>query len=407
MATIRPFCPLRPNPAFAADLIFGKIQRGTVAGNGMTDSTISPLKALLEADARERPENEEGQMQAFAGIRAVFHDLVDSQRLWKESTPGIYVYEIRHEGRTHTGVWALTALEDYKNGTIRIHEHTLDDSVRRLKNYREQTSLECSPVLLTYRAKPEINAIIETIKQEPVKMALENSNILHRVWKVDNIHLQDKLVQAFREIEYIYLADGHHRLESAEQLANSQMQRRENVYDSISSLYMSTDELHIEPYDRFVLNAGAYDSTDLLNEIGSRFNLIISKNNHPVRPKTSDSIGMRLGGQWYYVSAKPGNLSEMRWLAPEILQHDLLSPVFGITDPKNDRRLICSGGTVSMSQIEALYDRHPDAIAFTLPSLTVDELVAAAEARRVLPPKATWILPKVVYGLLIHKHDYN
>jgi uncharacterized protein (DUF1015 family) len=105
---------------------------------------------LLETGARLRPETTEGQEQAYLEIKETLQSLLEQDQLYREELPGIYIYEVVHQTYRQTGVWALTSLEDYREGRIKIHELTFADSVRRMKNYRENTGLEGSPILLTY-----------------------------------------------------------------------------------------------------------------------------------------------------------------------------------------------------------------------------------------------------------------
>lgn len=394
MATIRAFCPICPNPLYAGELVFTKPQTESVADHPSSD-TLLPLKTLLETGARQRPETPEGQEHAYADIRAAFADLLAREHLWQEGSPGIYVYETVQGGRKQTGVWALTDLNDYRSRKIKVHEQTLSDSVRRLRNYREHTGLEGSPVLLTYHPDKLVSQVIADVKRNKADMELGNSHGLHRFWKVSDPGQQELLVLAFKRIDRVYLADGHHRLESAALLP---------VYDSISSLYMATDELRIEPYDRVVIPDTPYDVAGLLKMINQRFHLLESAGNRPVRPEGPCRMGMYLGGQWYHLLLKSEFCDDMA-LDMEILQKHLLAPVFGITSPKTDGRLKYAGGGKAMEEIEALLQEHPAAIGFTLSPLTPEQLIAAADGDRVLPPKATWIAPKVPYGLLIQKHD--
>ncbi|MBS1525971.1 MAG: DUF1015 domain-containing protein [Bacteroidetes bacterium] len=391
MATIRAFCPICPNPFYAGELVFTKLQTESVA------EQLLPLKTVLETGARQRPETPEGQEQAYADIRNALADLLAKEHLWQENSPGIYVYETVHSGRKQTGVWALTDLNDYRSGKIKVHEQTLADSVRRLRNYREHTGLEGSPVLLTYHPDKLINQVIADVKRNKADMALGNSHGMHRLWKVSDHGQQELLVLAFKRIDRVYLADGHHRLESAASLP---------VYGSISSLYMATDELRIEPYDRVVIPDTPYDVAELIKMINHRFHMLESAGKRPVRPQRPCRMGMYLGGQWYHLLLK-SEFCDDTALDMEILQKHLLDPVFRITDPKTDGRLKYAGGEKALEEIAALLQEHPAAIAFTLSPLTPEQLVTAADEGRVLPPKATWIAPKVPYGLLIQKHDHT
>lgn len=354
------------------------------------------LKALLETGARQRPETPERQQQAYADIRNSLEALLSSGQLWQEDQPGLYIYEVSHNGSKQTGVWALTALEDYRSGAIKVHEQTLSESVRRLRNYREQTGLEGSPVLLTYRPDELLHTLIANAKLGPVIMALGNSQGKHRLWKVDDPERQELFIHAFRRIEKVYLADGHHRLESAKHLAHG--------YDHISSLYIAADELRIEPYDRVVIPGTPKDTAELIQMANLHFHLLESTGNRPVRPDGPCRIGMLLEGQWYHLMPKTYCCGDTSDLDAEILQKHLLEPVFGITDPRTDHRLKYAGGENALDEIGLIARAHPEAVAFTLCPLDVEQLISAAERNQVLPPKATWIAPKVPYGLLIHHH---
>jgi uncharacterized protein (DUF1015 family) len=134
MATIHPFSPIRPNPCYADQLVFTKPQAESVSGDYTKEGGLKPLKTLLETGARQRPETPEGQEMAYEDIKNTLQYLLENDQLNQENSPCIFVYEIIHQTYSQTGIWALTSLEDYRKGAIKIHELTFDDSVRRLKN---------------------------------------------------------------------------------------------------------------------------------------------------------------------------------------------------------------------------------------------------------------------------------
>jgi uncharacterized protein (DUF1015 family) len=119
-------------------------------------------------------------------------------------------------------------------------------------------------------------------------------------------------------------------------------------------------------------------------------------------------MGMYIQGQWYHLFARPHVYRGKRLtdrLGAVLLQELVLSSIFSIHDPKTDARLKCAGGEKALEEIGALFHTHPAAIAFTLCPLTADDLTRAADEGFILPPKSTWIVPKIPYGLLIHQHQ--
>jgi uncharacterized protein (DUF1015 family) len=249
-----------------------------------------------------------------------------------------------------------------------------------------------------------INRIIIETKASRPKATLGNKNGLHRIWKIEELEIQQKLIEAFSEVKTVYLADGHHRIESANKLALEQKEKGGRVYDTISSLYMAADQLRIEEYDRVVIPGQIVDKTGLLSELDKHFYITESNGNDPVRPKEQHHIGMCIDGKWYRLLAKPHtyqNKNQANNLGAAILQEQVLTPVFNIFNPKTDTRLRCAGGEKAMEEIAAIFLLHPGAIAFTLCPLTVDQLISVADAGHILPPKSTWIVPKIPYGLII------
>lgn len=398
MATIYPFSPIRPNPLFAGHLVFAKPQAESISGDFCRLGGLQPLKDLLELPARLRPETAEGQAKACTAINDTLDDLLNREQLWQEKHPGIYIYEVSHYGYSQTGIWCLTDIRDYQNGHIKRHELTLVDSIRRLTNYRAHTGLEGSPVLLTYYGEPEIDSLIAKAKKKPASAVFGNAEGFHRLWLMSDAAEISKLQTLFAGLPAVYLADGHHRLEAAATAATPH---------PVSSLYMATDQLRIEAYHRIVLPEKEIHKECLFREVSKSFYIRESTGNAAVLPDTEHCLGMCLENEWYHLRAKASTYMDRKAaeaIDAALLQDYLLEPVFAIEDPQSDQRLLHAGGPKAMEEIKRLQLTHRDAIIFTLPALAVNGIIRAAEAGYVLPPKSTWVIPKIPYGLLIQKH---
>jgi len=405
MAKIQPFKAIRSNPVYADQLVFTSLQVESVSGDKTKDGALAPLKTLLETGARLRPETPEGQAKAFQEIKDTLKTLLESDKLWHEQTPGIYVYEVEHKTYRQTGIWALTSLDDYTNGNIKIHELTFADSVRRLSNYRRNTGLEGSPILLAYHPDITINRIIaETIKNSK-KITYGNEHGLHHLWKIEDTAIEQQLIDAFAKIKTVYLADGHHRIESSALLAAEQRAKGLTEFDHISSLYMATDQLRIEEYDRVVVPSKIIDKETLFDQLKPDFD--IQPAHRQVQPRKPHHFGMYFEKNWFELTAKPHLFHKQNAAADldaYVLQEAVLAPIFGIEDPKTDLRLKCAGGEMAMDEVNSILAVYPDAIVFTLCPVSVEQLIAVAEAGEILPPKSTWIVPKIPYALLLHHH---
>ena len=396
MATISPFRAIHPNPFYADQLVFTKPQAESVAGDSRRQQALPPLKTLLETGARKRPETPQGQALAFREINETLDHLLESERLWLDQTACIYVYEVSHPGYRQSGIWTLTDLDE----PIKTHELTFDDSVRRIKNYREQTGLEGSPILLTYAPEPIIDRVIAQIKEDRPEVCFANATGQHRLWKIENRETMEILIRAFAGIKAVYLADGHHRKRSGELLLPR--------FKSISALYMSTAELRISPYNRIVIPGQPVNPEWLFEQLLPHFYLQESFTNKPVQPCQERKFGMYFQGSWYHLIAKPNTYingaCQPVWDV-SILQDYIFSRLFQITDPATDQRLKYAGGERALAAMETHLDEYPQAIGFTLCPMTTEQLCKAADMGINLPPKSTWIDPKVPFGLLLHRHQ--
>jgi uncharacterized protein (DUF1015 family) len=394
MATIKPFRALHPNSCYADRLVFPSDEQVFYFGTEEKKQPLLPLKAQLEAPARIRPETTEGQEQAYRKIRESLECLLKLERISKDEQPGIYIYEIVHRNYRQTGIWAMTSIRDFFDGKIKLHEHTIADSERRICNYRKHTGLEGSPVLLTYQPDITINRIIAETCANTRKSTVGNRKSLHRIWKIGDSETLHKLTAAFTQVETVYMADGHHRLASTARLA---LESGSDVY--ISSLYIAADQLRIMEFYRVVIPDTAVNDADLFSRLGELFTIVPSEGNLPVKPTSANILGVCIHGKWHKLHAKlPAALDVV------LLQDEILAKVFRINDPRNDTRLLCIGGENAMEETLALLKAEPSAIAFTLFPISVKQLISAADAGQILPPKSTWIDPKVPYGLLMYQH---
>jgi uncharacterized protein (DUF1015 family) len=408
MANITTFLAIRPNPAYADQLIFTNPSTESIALHDRHSQYHLPLKTILETVARQKPETSENQQKAYQDILQAFVTFIRTGKLIKDDKPSLFVYEVRHHGIRQTGIWALTDITDV--GKIKIHELTLADSMRRLKNYRRFTGLEGSPVLLMYPPDKTINRLIDEVKKDYQEMQIGNEEGSHSLWQINETKLIVSLTEAFKKISRVYLADGHHRLGSASSLALELRSKGGARLNTISTLYMALDQVQIKEYHRVVLPEKPVNKLELLSRINEFYEWKKCPQNQYILPAQPGQLGMCVHGEWYQLKAREkgysiGGVSAR--LDAAMLQELILKPIFNIDDPKNDPKLKCVGGEKAHLEIDELCRAFPEATVFTLCPLTTDDLVKVADAGEVLPPKSTWINPKIPYGLILYQHNLS
>ena len=107
-------------------------------------------------------------------------------------------------------------------------------------------------------------------------------------------------------------------------------------------------------------------------------------------------------GARFRLSIKPGlvPVDVVDALDVSLLQDRLLEPVFGVEDPRNDPRVGYMSGALSLQQLEQQCVDE-DQIGFAVYPTAIEDLMAVADAERVMPPKSTWFDPKLRSGIFL------
>ena len=86
-----------------------------------------------------------------------------------------------------------------------------------------------------------------------------------------------------------------------------------------------------------------------------------------------------------------------------LLAHHVLGPLLGVIDQRKDDRIDFVGGIRGLEELERRVDSGEMEIAFALFPVSMEELLAVADAGKIMPPKSTWFEPKLRSGLFVHE----
>ncbi len=333
--------------------------------------------------------------------------------LIEDESPRFYIYRQLMFGRVQTGLVASTSIDDYMNDIIKKHEFTRPVKEQDRINNFDYCDANTAPIFLTYRKNDKITNIInEWIKfNKPIYNYISEDDITHIVWEITCPHVNGAIENLFKEVDYLYIADGHHRSASSVKVG---LKRRETFpnytgeeeFNYFMSIIFPDEDLFIMDYNRVVKDLNGNSSEEFLNKVSEKF--VVEKNENPghYKPTTAKTYGMYLDGVWYKLSAKDGIYNPddvVERLDVSILQNNLLQPILGIQDPRTDNRIDFIGGIRGLEELEKRVDEGGFKVAFSMYPTTMDDLLAIADAGKVMPPKSTWFEPKLRSGLFVHK----
>ncbi len=407
MATIRAFRALRPTtenaPAVSAvpyDVVTTAEARALATGNPLSFLHVS----RPEIDLPDGIDIHSDAVYAKAGEN--FEKLKEDAPLLIEETPTIYVYRLGMGEHAQTGVAACCSVDEYDSNIVRKHERTRkdkeDDRTRHMLTIRAQTG----PVFLTYRGSDDINdLVIRAQGEEPLFDFTAPDGVTHTVWRAGETD-RDLLIDAFRSVPLVYIADGHHRAASA---SRARAELRTNPdhdggeeYNFFLTVLFPADQLQILPYNRVVKDLNGMSPGQFLSELSRKFDIADAVSPSPAQ---KSQICMYIEGRWRSLTLPAGTtnpLDPISSLDVSVLQERALDPLLGIADVRTDSRIDFVGGIRGTAALEEMVDAGSAAVAFSLYPVTVDELMAIADVNDIMPPKSTWFEPKLRDGLLSH-----
>ena len=422
---VRPFRALRPRPERAADVIAPPYDvvstdeaRALAAGRPASFLHIS--RPEIDLPPGTSPYSD----AAYARGAANLARLVDSGTLVRDAEPSYYVYRIEMQGRVQTGVALVASVAAYEANRIRRHELTRPDKENdRVRNI-EALNAQTGPVLLAYRANAVLGALVRAAASaRPLFAAQGPNDTRHTVWRVADRQAVASFTAAFDALDALYIADGHHRSAAALRVAQARRERSraderadaprasgrragDASHDFFLAVAFPHDEMRILDYNRVVRDLNGLAPDALLARVGEAFD--VEPSAAPVTLAQPETFGLFVAGRWYRLKIRPALVARgdpVASLDVSLLQDRLLAPILGIGDPRTDARIDFVGGVRGTGELERRVASGRDAAAFALHATRMEQLMAVADAGRLMPPKSTWFEPKLADGLLSHVLD--
>jgi len=441
LAEIRPFCGLRYQVSRAGDLaaiisppydiISPQEQRALYAR--------SPYNVVRLEFGRESPSDSETDnryTRAAADLRRWQAEDV----LAYDQRPALYVYdqEFGHQGTPYRRrcLLARVRLEEWTAGVVRPHENTMARPKEDRLHLLRATRANLSPVLALYRDQDQriAQTLDEALAGKAPAAVAEIGGDRHTLWAIDDEGALARLTGFFESLP-LYVADGHHRYETA---LSYRKERREagpawtgDEPDNFTLIGLTADEdpgllvlpihrlVQFPPLDEDPLQTlaryaavervdGATDEPDAALE---RLLALMAE-----RGRSASAFGLCLPGdeRVFLVTVEdaaglvhrlcPDCPTEWRNLDVAVLHFALLGMVLRINpDPIEEE-----GSVTTIDDAREAYQAVRDgrySAAFLLNPVPVAQVLAVADAGRRMPRKSTFFHPKLATGLVINTLD--
>lgn len=349
--------------------------------------------------------------ERFEAIKNKYSEFKNKHTYIKEDKPVYYVYQKITEYNNFTGIIAATSTDDYENNVIKKHEKTLKKREVLFKNYLKSTGFNAEPVLLTYPDDNTINTIIKKYKAKQAEYEFTTQNHkTHLMWIVDKKEDINAINMAFNKMDSLYIADGHHRSASsyllAKDLAESNPNHTGNEdYNFCLSLLISEKKLVIKEFNRLVSHLNGLTENEFLAKLNKHFKITkLDKSIH--KPTKTHSFSIYLGENLYlaeFQNKKGTFKTAVHELDAHILSKYILKKILGIKNLRKDKNVTYADNIKGHTYLKDQIQNGHYKVAFGLFPVSVEQMKNVANQGLQMPPKSTYIIPKLRSGLTIYE----
>lgn len=356
----------------------------------------------------------------------------DKGVLMREEKPALYIYEEEFtaysERNSIKGLICRLKVEEFSKGVVLPHEFTLSKAKEDRLNLMKATNCNFSQIYGLYMDEEHtsLNTIDEYSKGAPDMEFTDDDNITHRMWIVTDTKVIEKLINDFAERK-IYIADGHHRYETALNYRNycrEQGIAKEGDAQDYQMIFLC-DMLHpglvVFPTHRIVRDLESFDKDAVLAKCAEYFDIDEFSATEGMEKTLSEkdaegkkAFGFYTGeGQWYLLTLKdisvmdsvlPDMCQASRQLDVSVLHSLILEKIFGI-DKENMAQQINLTYTKFFEEALSVVDSGKAQCSFVLNPTKVTEIRDVAAAGEKMPQKSTYFYPKMITGMVMNKLD--
>ena len=405
MATVIPFKAIRPQndkvhlvASRSLDGYNPSELRDKLSGNPY--SFLHVINPDFDDGVRTKP----GSKERLLKVKNHFKKFIREKVFLRDESPCYYLYRQIKEDNEFIGIIACTSIDDYMNGVIKIHEQTLTQREEKLKDYLEVCEFNAEPVLFCYPNDTAIDNLSDEIATtRPDYDFTTADKVRHTVWVINHKKNVKLLMERFATIPNIYIADGHHRSASATLLGKLRRSTRksytgEEAFNYYLGIFFPETHLKIYDYNRVVRDLNELSVKEIINQLQTHFTITeITANDF--KPSQKHQLSMYVDdNKWYSLEVKESIYNPkdpIDSLDSAILTKYILSPIFNISDLRTDKRIGFVPGVRGSSELKKQVDEGKAAIAFGLFPVTMEHLKWIADTNNIMPPKTTWVEPKM------------
>ena len=362
---------------------------------------------IVNPEFGEKQKTKPNSKERFALVSDAYQDFMDRGILKQDELPHIYMYRQTKDGNEYMGVIAGASVNEYKSDKIKKHEATITSREEMFTNYLNIVGYNAEPVLLSFS---DIENQIEPIlynktKERPENEYMTTDMIKHEMW-IFTENEANAVIHAFEQLDTTYICDGHHRCASSAGLKDWREGKGFNHFpneDNFLAFFLNERRLTILEFNRLVKTMNGLTKEQLIDKLETSFTietLFIGE-----KPSKEHEITMFVEESWFKLTCKDSIIDHdhpVKCLDAEILTNFVLEPILGISDLKTNKKIDFISGNQELNSLDSTMEKGGFKIGFFLYPVEISDIKRVADNQMTMPPKSTWVEPKLRSGSTIY-----
>jgi uncharacterized protein (DUF1015 family) len=361
---------------------------------------------IIHPEGDKEHQSKANSVERFEAVKSRYDSFIAQGILIQDSEESFYIYRQTKGTHQFTGVIAGVSIKEYKGDLIKKHEATITSRESMFTNYLNTTGFNAEPVLLAHKHLPELDKYLDKVtKARPEYEFSTTDKIKHELWVID-AQKDSKLIAIYSTLKELYIADGHHRSASSARLKDTIIKNNQDQFpnqDFFLAYLIDEQKLEILEFQRLVKHLNGLTPKSFLLACEAHFEIEELKKAR--RPTQRHEIVCLLGKSAYSLKIKnllPPDKDIVKQLDAQILTDYILTPILGIEDLKTSRDIDFVPGTKDLKKVVDLVKKEDFKVGFLLYPVSIHEVKEVADQGGIMPPKSTWVEPKMRSGLTIY-----
>ena len=394
MVDIWPFCGTRPYNQDAKNLIAPSTDHLSIENIEIfrKNNYWNYLKIL-------NPVGQLKEKDSLLEARTHFNEMKNNDVVKKDNKLNFYIYQIELGNHSQLGFLSLASINDFEKNIIKPHEKIYES--RKIERAEQMMNIktQIGPIYVSYSSEKNIrNLLLSQTENSPSYDFESFDKSIHKLWCVNDQKFIDELKKLMKNIDYLYIADGHHRMG-----AMKHIKKNNPLIEKVMVAAFPSNESKIFDYNRVVKDLNGLTKDEFIKILSKDFN--VTETNKPHKPSKKFEFGMYHEGQWYSLilkySLESSNFIDL--LDINILNNFCLVKILNIKDVNNDERIRFIAGCHGLQALENKVDENNDSVAFSIFPSDITDVIRVADNNLTMPPKSTWFDPKPLDGLVVYE----